>query len=162
MEDENKAKPDKEEEDDLIEALKAAKEKKVRNSPDIKTSGLITDSASTASECIKLFEMGCFQSDTDDDNDDMEDDKKATPEEEEEDDLIKALKAAREKKVRKSPPDIKSSGLSTDLSFHPEADIIIAIGNICGELSVWNYSIEENKIEKKLKLSKKTLERVGI
>ena len=103
--------------------------------------------------------MGCFESDTDDD---MEDDKKAKPEEEEEDDLIKALKAAREKKVRKSPPDIKSSGLSTDLSFHPEADIIIAIGNICGEFSVWNYSIEENKIEKKLKLSKKTLERVGI
>ena len=33
--------------------------------------------------------------------------KKAKPDEEEKDDLIKALKAAREKKVRNSPPDIK-------------------------------------------------------
>ena len=82
--------------------------------------------------------------------------KKAKPDEEEKDDLIKALKAAREKKVRNSPPDIKTSGLITDLSFHPEADIF-AIGNISGELSVFNYSNEENKLEKKLKLSKKTL-----
>lgn len=94
-------------------------------------------------------------SDTDDDSD-MEDEKKAKPEEEEEDDLIKALKAAREKKVRNSPPDIKTSGLITDLSFHPEADII-AIGNISGELSVFSYNNELNKLEKKLKLSKKTL-----
>ena len=94
-------------------------------------------------------------SDTDDVSD-MEDDKKAKPEEEEEDDLIKALKAAREKKVRNSPAEIKTSGLITDLSFHPEADII-AIGNISRELSVFNYSKEENKLEKKLKLSKKTL-----
>jgi WD40 repeat protein len=94
-------------------------------------------------------------SDTDDDSE-MEDKKKAKPDEEEEDDLIKSLKAAREKKVRNSPPDIKTSGLITDLSFHPEADIF-AIGNISGELSVFNYSNEENKQEKKLKLSKKTL-----
>ena len=40
-------------------------------------------------------------SDTDDDSD-MEDENKAKPDEEEEDDLIKALKAAREKKVRNS------------------------------------------------------------
>ena len=94
-------------------------------------------------------------SDTDDVSD-MEDDKKAKPEEEEEDDLIKALKAARKKKVRNSPPEIKTSGLITDLSFHPEADII-AIGNISRELSVFNYSKEENKLEKKLNSSKKTL-----
>ena len=94
-------------------------------------------------------------SDTDDDSD-MEDEKKAKPDEEEDDDFIKALKAAREKKTRNSPPDIKTSKLITDLSFHPQADII-AIGNISGELTVFNYSNEENKIEKKLKLSKKTL-----
>ena len=92
-------------------------------------------------------------SDTDDDSE-MEDKKKAKPDEEEEDDLIKAFKAAREKKVRNSPLDIKTSGLITDLSFHPEADII-AIGNIFGELSVFNYINEENKLEKKL--AKKTL-----
>ena len=94
-------------------------------------------------------------SDTDDDSD-MEDEKKAKPDEEEDDDLIKALKAAREKKTRNSPPDIKTSELITDPSFHLEADII-AIGNISGDLSVFNYSNEENKIEKKLKLPKKTL-----
>ena len=94
-------------------------------------------------------------SDTDDDSD-MEDEKKAKPDEEEDDDLIKALEAAREKKTRNSPPDIKTSELITDLSFHLEADII-AIGNISGELTVFNYSNEENKIEKKLKLPKKTL-----
>ena len=94
-------------------------------------------------------------SDTDDDSD-MEDEKKAKPDEEEDDDLIKALKAAREKKTRNSPPDIKTSELITNLSFHLEADII-AIGNISGDLSVFNYSNEENKIEKKLKLPKKTL-----
>ena len=38
----------------------------------------------------------------------MEDENKAKPDEEEEDDLIKALKAAREKKARNSPPDIKT------------------------------------------------------
>jgi len=93
-------------------------------------------------------------SDTDDDSD-MENDKEAKPEEEE-DDLIKALKAAREKKVRNSPPDIKTSEPITDLSFHPEADLI-AIGNISGELSIFNYTNEANTIQKKLKLSKKTL-----
>ena len=74
----------------------------------------------------------------------MEDEKKAGPDEKEED-FINALKAAREKKTCNSHPDIKTSGLNTDLSFHP------AIGNISGELSVFNYSNEENKLEKKLK-----------
>ena len=84
-------------------------------------------------------------------NDDRE-----VSDEEEDDDLIKALKAAREKKKRNSPPDIKTSELITDLSFHLEADII-AIANISGDLSVFNYTNEENKIERKLKLPKKTL-----
>merc|ERR1719233_2058060 len=96
-------------------------------------------------------------SDTDDESD-MEDEKasKAPKEDEEEDDLIKALKAAREKKTRISPPDIKTSDLITDISFHPESDVI-AVGNISGELSVFQYSNEVNTIQKKLKLSKKTL-----
>jgi len=74
----------------------------------------------------------------------------------EEDDLIKALKSAREKKVRNSPPDIKTSEFITDLSFHPESDTVV-IGNISGELSIFSYNNEENKLQKKLKLSKKTL-----
>jgi len=97
-------------------------------------------------------------SDTGDESD-MEDEKLSNdskPEIDEEDDLIKALKAAREKKTRNSPPDIKTSDLVTDISFHPEADVI-ALGNIAGELSVFKYSNELNTIQKKLKLSKKTL-----
>jgi len=94
-------------------------------------------------------------SDTDDEESDAEDESKPDAVDEE-DDLIKALKAAREKKERNSPPDIKTSELITDISFHPEADII-AVGNISGELSVFKYSNESNTIQKKLKLSKKTL-----
>jgi hypothetical protein len=61
--------------------------------------------------------------DTDDDSD-MENENKAKPDEEEEDDFIKALKAAREKKVRNSPPDIKTSWLITDLSFSRELSVL--------------------------------------
>jgi len=92
-------------------------------------------------------------SDTDDS--DIEEEKETTNIDEE-DDLIKALREARAKKTRNSPPDIKTLEMITDLSFHPEADVI-AIGNISGELSVFGYSNEENTIQKKLKLSKKTL-----
>ena len=81
-------------------------------------------------------------SDTDDDSD-MEDEKKAKPDEEEDDDLIKALKAARGKKTRNSPPDMKTSELITDISFHPEAEII-AIRNISGELSEIKVVKEDN------------------
>ena len=90
----------------------------------------------------------------------MEDEKlwnDSKPEIDKEYDLIKALKAAREKKTRNSPPDIKTSDLVTDIiSFHPESDVI-ALGNIAGELSVFKYSNELNTIQKKLKLSKKIL-----
>merc|ERR550517_698740 len=73
-----------------------------------------------------------------------------------EDDLVKALKAARQKKERNCPPDLKCSELITDLSFHPEEDVLV-IGNISGEVSVFSYSNDENKLQKKLKLSKKTI-----
>ena len=77
----------------------------------------------------------------------------------EEDELIKALKAAREKKVRNCPPDIKTqvcwivgsifSAFSeseswcltsqdniSDISFHPEEELV-ALGTISGDLSVF-------------------------
>ena len=92
----------------------------------------------------------------DEDGSDSDEDKDANENVDEEDDLIKALKAARQKKERNCPPDIKTSDLITDLSFHPESDLI-AVGNITGDLSIFKYSNEENKLEKKLKLSKKTL-----
>lgn len=94
----------------------------------------------------------------DDSFEDSEDDEpaKKEAEEEEEDDLIKALKAARQKKERNCPADIKTSELITDLSFHPEAEVI-TIGNISGDLSVFRYSNQDNKLEKKLRISKKTI-----
>ena len=93
-------------------------------------------------------------SDSDEDSDD--DKPKAADVDDEEDDLIKALKAARQKQARNSPPDLKTSEMVTDISFHPEADII-ALGNISGDLSLFSYSNEENSLIKKLKLSQKSL-----
>ena len=77
---------------------------------------------------------------------DMEDEKKASPDEEKEDDFIQGIKAAREKPWN-SLPVIKASVLNSDLIFHPEDDIV-AIGHISGELSVFNYINEENKLKK--------------
>ena len=108
------------------------------------------------------FFQGSDDSDGDSDSfdedgsDSDEEDKEAKENVDEEDDLIKALKAARQKKERNCPPDIKTSDLITDISFHPESELI-AVGSITGDLSIFKYTNEENKLEKKLKLSKKTL-----
>jgi len=92
-------------------------------------------------------------SDTDDEDGPSGESKAAV---DEEDDLIKALKAAREKKARNCPPDIKTTDMVTDISFHPEMDLI-ALGNITGELSVFSCSNESNELKKKLKISKKNI-----
>mgnify|MGYP001398638808 CR=1 FL=1 len=95
-------------------------------------------------------------SDISDDSEDEDDEetkaKIKAAEGDEDDDLIKALKAARQKKERNCPPDIKTSELITDISFHPASDLI-ALDN----LSVFKFSNEKDKLQKKLKLSKKTL-----
>ena len=92
-------------------------------------------------------------SDVSDDDEDDEDAAGGSKEPvDEEDELIKALKAAREKKVRNCPPDIKTQvcclGFSvsldpdpfqdniSDLSFHPEEELV-ALGTIGGDLSVF-------------------------
>ena len=43
-----------------------------------------------------------------------------------------------------------------DISFHPDSDNI-ALGNLSGDLSVFKFSNKENKLQKELMLSKKTL-----
>merc|ERR1711936_1531167 len=89
-----------------------------------------------------------FFEDSDEDSDDDESKEDETePACDDEDDLIKSLKAARQKKERNCPPDLKCSELLTDLSFHPEEDVLV-IGNISGDLSVFSYSNEENKLKK--------------
>ena len=75
------------------------------------------------------------------------DEEEATENVEEEDDLIKSLKAARQKKECNCPPDIKTSDLITDISFHLESDCI-AVSGITGDLSIFKYPNEENKLEK--------------
>ena len=65
--------------------------------------------------------------------------------------MIKSLKAARQKKERNCPPDIKTSDLITDISFHPESDCI-AVSGITGDLSIFKYPNEENKLEKTAKV----------
>jgi len=93
---------------------------------------------------------------SDEDSEDVENTTKAADNQDEDDDLIKALKAAREKKIRNCPPDIKTTDMITDISFHPESDILVT-GSISGELSLFEYANEANTLKKKLKISKKTL-----
>jgi len=99
--------------------------------------------------------------DEDEESDDDDDDVKPNPkpEDEEEDDLIKALRAAREKKERNAPPDIKLSEMVTDISFHPEEDIIAA-ANIDGDISLFKYDNEKNTLLKKLKIHKNSVRAV--
>jgi len=91
--------------------------------------------------------------DSDSDEDEDERGEKETKTFDEEDDLIAALKSAREKKKRDSPPDIKMKESATDISFHPETNVL-AVANIEGQVSIFKYSNEENKAERKLKLHK--------
>jgi len=93
---------------------------------------------------------------SDDDEDDADSAGGSKEPVDEEDELIQALKAAREKKVRNCPPDIKTQDNISDISFHPEEELV-ALGTIGGDLSVFSYSNEENVLKKKLKISKKNL-----
>nr|ALS04485.1 WD repeat-containing protein 55 [Acartia pacifica] len=68
-----------------------------------------------------------------------------------EDYLLNMLKSAREKKVRDCPPDVKLKEDVMDISFHPEEDLL-AVSNIKGEISIFRYANEGNKVERKLKL----------
>ena len=63
--------------------------------------------------------------------------------------MIKSLKA---KERGNCPPDIKTSELITDISFHPASELI-ALDNLTSDLSVFKLSNEKDKCQKKLKLS---------
>jgi len=58
--------------------------------------------------------------------------------------------------VRNCPPDIKTTDMITDLSFHPESDLIVT-GSMGGDISIFSYSNDANDLKKKLKISKKSL-----
>jgi len=124
--------------------------------------GDVADIGEEAGVAVEQEENPFFadsDSDVSDTEDEDEDDGAAGGAKEpvdEEDELIKALKAAREKKVRNCPPDIKTADMVTDISFHPEQELV-ALAGMAGELAVFRYSNEENELKKKLKISKKNL-----
>ena len=49
------------------------------------------------------------------------------------------------KKPRSKPPNIKTDEFPTDLSFHPEKDIL-AVGTVMGDILIYKYSNEENTL----------------
>ncbi|XP_023299450.2 WD repeat-containing protein 55 homolog [Lucilia cuprina] len=65
-------------------------------------------------------------------------------ENEEDDETVKAIIAAI-KKPKTSPPEIKIEDFVTDICFHPERDII-ALATITGDVSLYEYSNEGNKL----------------
>lgn len=65
-------------------------------------------------------------------------------EEEEEDEVIKAIRSAAEKK-RDHPPIIHCEDFITDISFHPERDLL-AVATIVGDIVLYKYTNEENTI----------------
>ena len=79
-----------------------------------------------------------------------------TLEEGSEDPLIKALKAAKEKKKvkeRDAPPDLKFSNEVTDISFHPQNNLL-SVSLIDGQIDIFSYTNEENILKKRLKIHK--------
>jgi WD repeat-containing protein 55 len=62
----------------------------------------------------------------------------------EDDEVVKKI-LTELKKPRQKPPNIQTEDFPTDLSFHPDQDIL-AVGTVMGDLLVYKYSNEENKL----------------
>lgn len=62
----------------------------------------------------------------------------------EDDEVVKKI-LTELKKPRQKPPNIQTEDFPTDLSFHPEQEIL-AVGTVMGDLLVYRYSNEENKL----------------
>ena len=95
-----------------------------------------------------------FNSDSDSDKEDEESNK---PDEDDDvDPLIKALKAAKERKhekERNAPPDLKFTNEVMDITFHPENQLL-GVSLIDGEIDIFGYNNEENTLKKRLKIHK--------
>lgn len=70
--------------------------------------------------------------------------------EEEEDETIKAIRQESQKE-RDRPPNIKCEDFITDISFHPQNDLL-AVASIVGDVLLYKYSNEENILERTLEL----------
>ena len=97
-----------------------------------------------------------FDSESHDDTDEGSEDEienNHSDDDEEEDSVIKAIKAAREKGERKVPHDLKVEDHITDISFHPNTNLI-AYCTIEGQLYLHEYSNEVNVLKKKSRIHK--------
>ncbi|KAM7363742.1 WD repeat-containing protein 55 homolog [Cochliomyia hominivorax] len=74
-------------------------------------------------------------------------------ENEEDDETVKAIIAAI-KKPKTSPPEIQSEDFVTDICFHPERDII-ALATITGDVALYEYSNEGNKLLRNIEVHAK-------
>lgn len=84
----------------------------------------------------------------------QENDERNLPnEDDEEDETIRAIIAAI-KKQRSHPPEIKLEDFVTDISFHPENDII-ALASITGDVLLYKYTNEANTLLKTLEVHTK-------
>lgn len=74
-------------------------------------------------------------------------------ENEEDDETVRAIIAAI-KKPRSSPPEIKLEDFVTDICFHPDRDII-AIATITGDVALYEYSNDGNKLVRNIEVHAK-------
>ncbi|EDW81631.1 uncharacterized protein Dwil_GK12179 [Drosophila willistoni] len=74
-------------------------------------------------------------------------------EDDETDETVRAIIAAI-KKPRSAPPEIKLEDFITDICFHPERHII-ALATIIGDVHLYEYSNEENKLLKTIEVHAK-------
>nr|SVE93673.1 EOG090X07S3 [Scapholeberis mucronata] len=73
----------------------------------------------------------------------------------EEDDVVRAICEAAIPQEKTKPPDLKTSCMVTDISFHPNEEIV-AMSNIEGEITCYKYGNEENELLHTLNHHKKS------
>lgn len=76
-------------------------------------------------------------------------------EEMEEDDVVKAI-ISEIKKQRSKPPDIKTEDFVTDLSFHPDQNLL-AVGTTTGDLLVYQFTNDECTVKQTHELHTKAI-----
>lgn len=101
-------------------------------------------------------DVSMSESESDENEDTENENNESQPEEiveDEEDDTIKAI-IKECNKERDHPPTIKCEDFITDLSFHPQNNII-AVANIVGDVLLYRYTNEENELIDTLELHTK-------
>ena len=108
------------------------------------------DSSDVSSDSDSEFDSGSDSEDV------HEQDENKNDGPDDEDPLIKALKAAKERKYikeRNAPPDLRFSNEVMDITFHPESSLL-GVSLIDGQIDIFGYSNDENVLKKRLKIHK--------